>query len=268
MIMGNRNAMIGLVFVAIAGMAAGCSLDPPPSVEPGMLRRGISPRSYKMKLAVFNMQDPTGSGGRLAESVSEMLHVALFETGRFELMQRAELRGTDPGNIDAIRKQYQQSLDALVVGSITHFSPANKTMALNVNVMNAYGTTMAAKSCQVKYTGTINVDADREDIKAIADWLEQQFPKLQSGLVLSRSADRVTINLGGESGAQRGMWVLIASRGDAVKDPKTGELLGSDIYVGEAYIIAVNPATCEAVLVPRADGKAPEIKVNDKVIFK
>ena len=266
--MVNRNKMVGLVFVVIAAVAAGCSLDPPPSIEPGMLRRGIAPRSYKMKLAVFNMQDPTGSGGRLAESIAELLHVALFETGRFELMQRAELRGTDPGNIDAIRRQYQQSLDALVVGSITSFNTANKVMALNVNVMNAYGTTMAAKSFQVKYTGTINVDADREDIKAIADWIEQWFPKLQSGLVLSRSNDRVTINLGSESGVQRGMWFLIASRGDAVKDPKTGESLGSDIYVGEAHVIAVNPATCEAILVPRTDGRTPEIKVSDKVIFK
>jgi hypothetical protein len=266
--MMSRSRIVGIASLALIAASAGCSLNPPPSVEPGMPRRGIVPRSYKMKLAVFNMQDPTGSGGRLAESISEMLHVALFETGRFELMQRAELRGTDPGNIDAIRRQYQQSLDALVVGSITHFNTANKTMALNVNVMNAYGTTMAAKSFQAKYTGTINVDADREDIKAIADWLEQQFPKLQSGLVLSRSTDRITINLGGESGVQRGMWVLVASRGDAVKDPATGEFLGSDIYVGEAYVIAVSPATCEAVLVQRIDGVMPEIKVNDKVIFK
>lgn len=245
-----------------------------------MPRRGITPRSYKLKLAVFNLLDPTRSGGRLSESVAEMLHVALFSTNRFELMQRAELRGTDPSNIDAIKEAYQRTLDALVVGSITHFNPTDRVMTLNINVMNAYGTTMAAKSFPVRYSGTINVDADRADIDAIAEWIERQFPKLASGLVLSRSGNRITINLGAESGVQVGMWVLIASRGDVVKDPKSGEFLGSDIFVGEAYVIAVNAATCEArvvdVLEERQDGsgqvravqRTPEIRVNDKVVFK
>ncbi|MFH1417670.1 MAG: hypothetical protein ABII12_05210 [Planctomycetota bacterium] len=233
-----------------------------------MPRRGITPRSYKMKLAVLNLLDPTGSGGRLSENVSEMLHVALFETERFELMQRAEVRGTDLNDIDSIRKQYQSRLDALVVGSITHFSPADKTMALNVNVMNAYGLTMAAKTFTVRYAGTINVDADREDITRIAEWIEREFPKLASGLVLSRSDNRITLNLGSGSGVQRGMWALIASRGDIIKDPQTGEFLGSDIYVGEAYVIAVNAATCEALVVDTVEGKTPEIKVDDKVVFK
>lgn len=233
-----------------------------------MPRRGITPRSYKMKLAVFNLLDPTNSGGRLSESVSENLHVALFETGRFELMQRAEVRGTDPGNIDAIRRQYQARLDALVVGSITHFNPAERTMTLNVNVMNAYGTTMAARSFTVRYTGTINVDASREDIQQIAQWIEREFPKLDSGLVLSWTGSRVTINLGSDHGVQVGMWVLIAARGDMIKDPQTGEFLGRDIYVGEAYVIGVDPGSCEALVVETIDKKTPEIQVNDKVVFK
>jgi hypothetical protein len=250
-------------------LLSGCSMiTPPPSLEPGMPRRGITPRSYKMKLAVLNLLDPTGSGGRLSENVSEMLQVALFQTERFELMQRAEVRGTDASNIDAIRKQYQTRLDALVVGSITHFNPTDKTMSLNVNVMNAYGLTMAAKSFVVRYTGTINVDANSEDIGRIAEWIERGFPKLDSGLVLARSGDRITINLGSESGVQRGMWVLIASCGDVIKDPQTGEFLGSDIYVGEAWVSAVNPATCEALVVEANEGKQSEIKVKDKVVFK
>ena len=263
-----RFSLVSLVTLVTVS-AVGCSMvNPPPSLEPAMPRRGITPRSYKLKLAVLNLLDPTGSGGRLSESVSEMLHVALFETDRFELMQRAEVRGTDSGDIDAIRKQYQTRLDALVVGSITHFNPADKTMALNVNVMNAYGMTMAAKSFTVRYTGTINVDADREDIKKTAEWIEREFPKLESGLVLSWSGNRVTINLGSDSHVQVGMWVLIASRGDVVKDPQTGEFLGRDIYVGEAYVIAVNPATCEALVVDTIDKKPAEIRVNDKVVFK
>lgn len=258
------------IWICLFALAAvGCSqVPPPPSLEPVMPRRGITPRSYKMKLAVFNLMDPTGSGGRLSESVSEMLHVALFETNRFELMQRAEIRGVDPGDTERIKREYQSRLDALVVGSITHFNATDRTMALNINVMNAYGSTMAAKSFTIRYTGTINVDADREDIKAIAQWIERMFPKLDAGTVLSRTDNRITVNLGSDSGVQRGMWVLVASRGDVIKDPKTGDFLGSDIYVGEAYVIAVNAATCEALVAPTIEQKNPEIKVHDKVVFK
>jgi hypothetical protein len=134
--------------------------------------------------------------------------------------------------------------------------------------MNPWGTTMAANSFEVRYTGTINVNANREDIVRIAEWIERAFPKLESGLVLSRSADRLTINLGSDSGVHTGMWVLIASRGDMLKDPHTGDPLGSDIYVGEAFVIGVNPGTSEARVVNTAAGRVPQIKVHDKVIFK
>ena len=248
--------------------AAGCLLPPPPSVAPQMPRRGITPRSYKMKLAVFNLLDPTGSGGRLTQSIAETLQVELFKTRRFELMERAEVRGINPADKQRIMMDYRNRLDGLVVGSITHFDTANKTINLNINVMNPWGTTMAANSFEVRYTGTINVDAGRRDITLIAEWTERAFPKLESGLVLSRSADRITLNLGSESGVHTGMWVLVASRGDMLKDPQTGEPLGSDIYVGEAFVIGVNPATSEALVVQTPQGKTPQIKVHDKVIFK
>jgi hypothetical protein len=248
-----------------------------------MPRRGITPRSYKMKLAVFNLQDPTGSGGRLTEGVAESLHVALFETGRFELMQRAELRGIDPGDTRRIQRDYRARLDGLVVGSITHFNTAQKTMTLNINVMNPLGTTMAAKSFDnIRYTGTINVNASREDIERIAEWIDRKFPKLQSGRILSRSSQRrVTLNLGAEDGVQVGMGVLLAAQGDDLKDPETGELLGSDIYVGEAYVVAISPTTCEAALeniyerkkspdgrLVMMEGPMPVVRVGDKVVFK
>jgi hypothetical protein len=255
--------------VVPAVMAIGCSMvTPPPSIEPKMPRRGVTPRSYKMKLAVFNLQDPTGSGGRLSESVSETLHEALFQTGRFELMTRAELSGIDPGDIRRIQDLYRRVLDALVVGSLTQFNPTDKTMTLNINVMNPYGLTMAARAFTVKYYGTVNVNADAEDIGRIAEWIERKFPKLKDGLILSRSDERVTINLGSNDGVQPGMWVLIAAGGDVVKDPQTGEFLGSDIYVGEAYVVGVDDAKCQALLVRDENKQLPPARVKDKVIFK
>jgi len=282
--MNHPPTPLRIVLTSVALWATGCTmLPPPPSIAPKMPRRSIIPRSYRMKLAVFNLQDPTRSGGKLSERVAEALHVALFETERFELMQRAELRGIDPGDTRRIQEEYRYLLDGLVVGSITHFNTAQKTMTLNINVMNPLGNTVAAKSFDsIRYTGTINVNVSREDIERIAEWIDRKFPKLDSGQVLSRSSRRqVTLNLGSQDGVQIGMGVLLAARGDDIKDPATGDLLGSNIYVGEAYVVAVDAATCEATLentyerkkasngrLVMMEGPLPAVRVGDNVVFK
>ena len=270
----SRHKLIGTFL--LAAVCSGCvTLTPPPSIAPTMPRRGIIPRSYKMKLAVFNLLDPTGSGGKLSESIAETLHVALFQTNRFELMQRAELRGIDASDTRKIQEEYANRLDGLVVGSITHFNTAQKTMTLNINVMNPFGTTMTAQSFEdIRYTGSINVDANRDDIVKIAEWIDRKFPKLEDGSILSLSSNRITINLGSKDGVQVGMWVLVAARGDDIKDPTSGELLSSNIYVAEAWVVAVNPGTCEALLATVSDrntnlkSRRPRVKVGDKVVFK
>ncbi len=258
-----------IVLASLLTLGTGCAITPPPSIQPGMPRRAITPRSYRTKLAVFNLLDPTGSGGRLTEKAAEALAVALFERDRFEVMQRAEVAGVDPANTKEIKEDYGQRLDALVVGSITHFNTADKTMRLNVNVMNPQFTTMAAKTFEVRYTGTINVDVERDGIDRIAEWLERAFPKLSDGTVMARSGENVSLNLGSEDGVQVGMGLLISSHGDIVRDPATGDFLGSDIYVGEAYVVAVDAKKSEARLEPRKLGGAvPEVIVGDKVEFK
>jgi len=271
-----RDARRWMLWLAGVVMAAGCTSAPPvpPSVPPEPPRRSILPRSFKMKLAVFNFVDQTRSAGTLTETVPDILSTALFKTGRFELMERAEVRAVDSTDIKKIRTDYQYRLDALVVGAITRFNPDQKTMTVDVRVMVALnGRVLDADSYEVKYAGILNPRADRDDVERIADRIEKAIPTPAGGRVLSRSGERITIDRGAEDGVKRGLGVLIVARGDTVFDTETGDPIGSKIYIGEAYVIAVEPRNCEAQLSQyqrrgRAGTFSPNVKVGDGIVFK
>jgi hypothetical protein len=252
----------------------GCMSIPPTatSVQP---RRAIQPRSYKMKLAVFNFVDQTASAGKLVETIPDVLATELFSTGRFDLKERAELRGIEPADVKAIRDRYTFEVDAFLVGSITRFSVADKTMTLDVRAINAaQGTVMYAGHHDVHYEGVLDVKAQRSDIKNIAQEIETALPKLGGAdtKVSSLSGNFITINLGEVNGAKVGMGALVISRGDTIKDPTTSQELGDEIVVGEAYIVEVMDKTSKAVLVPirvRDNlGEPPKVRLGDGVRFK
>ena len=283
---GRRSAGVAMVALAALLLAEGCATLPP-SLPPTQPRRGITPRSYKMKIAVFNFIDQTGSAGKLVETLPDMLSTELFGTQRFEVKERAELRSVDPQQTKAINERYKLELDALLVGSITRFSVEEKVMTLDVRVYNAFnGTVMFASAFDVRYVGVIDAKADRKDIVRVAEAVYAAFPVLGDVTVrvAGMSGNIVTINLGEKDGVKAGMGALVIARGDTLKDPVTREELGDAIYVGETYVIEVGQKSSKLLAVPivkmfpgqggAADEAAartardPVIKLNDSIRFK
>ncbi len=248
----------------------GCSTIPP-TEAPKPPRRGIKPRSYKMKVAVFNFVDQTDSAGKLIQTIPDILATELFNTGRFEVKERAELREVDPTSVKQVQEKYKVEVDAFLVGSITRFSVDDKTMTLDVRAINApNGTVMYAGDHDVKYTGVLEVKADRDDINNIALEVETAFPDLgdPATRIISLSGDSITVNLGKKDGAKVGMGALIIASGDTITDPSSGETLASDIYVGEAYIVEVGSKACKAIITNRDEEVPSRPKLHDRVGFK
>lgn len=253
----------------------------PPTVSYEQPRRGITPRSSKMKIALFNFIDQTGSAGKLVETLPDMLATELFATQRFEMKERAELRAVDPQQTKDIGEEYKTKVDVLVVGSITRFSVEDKTMTIDVRAYNAtFGTVMFAGHFDVHYSGVLDVKAERKDIVRIAEALYAAFPVLGGDLnvsVVGVSGGLITINLGEKDGVKTGMGALVVARGDTLVDPVSGEELANDVYVAEVYIIEVNPKTSKAQNITNAsrglsskggESRLPLIKLNDSVRFK
>ena len=260
-----RAAATGLLALILFGC-----MTMPPTMAPLPPRRGIQPRSYKMKLAVFNFVDQTGSAGKLIQTIPDILATELYNTGRFELKERAELREIDPNRIEEVRERYKTEVDTLLVGSITQFSVDDKVMTLDVRAINALnGTVMYAGGHKVRYTGVLEVKVDRDDIKKIAEDIYTAFPELggPTTKIISMSGDTININLGSDQNAKVGMACLVVASGDTISDPTSGETLSQDIYVAEAYIVEVGEKVCKAVIAPNDKAK-PRPFLNDRVRFK
>ena len=284
--MKDRKHRLYSLLCAAASLTAlfavlGCSTYPP-TVLPEQPRRGIQARSYKMKLAVLNFVDQTGSAGKLIQTIPDVLATELFNTGRFEIKERAELREFDANKMDEVRERYKTTVDAFLVGSITRFSTDNKTMTLDVRAMNAAnGTVMYAGHHEVHYEGVLDVKTKREDISAMSTAVFKAFPTLGGPdiKVASVSGDTIRINVGEKDGVKTGMGILIASRGDTIRDPVSGGSLGDEIFVGEAYVVEVSEKAAKASLVPvdprgkplsvdSQEGRPPMVRLYDSVRFK
>lgn len=255
--------------VLMAGLILGCATMPP-TLAPAPPRRGIQPRSYKMKVAVFNFVDQTGSAGKLIQTIPDILATELYNTGRFELKERAELREIDPAQIQKVQEQYKVQVDTFLVGSITQFSVDDKIMTLDVRAINAFnGTVMYAGGHEVRYTGVLEVKVNRDDIRAIAEDIYTAFPELggPDTRIISMSGDSININLGQKDGAKVGMACLVIASGDTISDPGSGEALASDIYVGEAYVVEVGEKVSKAIVVDNPTAK-PRPFLNDRIRFK
>lgn len=269
-----RTLQTGRTLAAILAMlflATGCAVLPPtlPRAQP---RRGIVPRSSKMKIAVFNFLDQTGSAGKLVETLPDMLSTELFGTQRFEVKERAEVRSVDAQEMKKICDAFKDQVDALIVGSITRFSVEDKAMTLDVRAYNApNGTVMFAGHFDVHYSGVLDVKAERKDMSKIAEAVYEAFPVL-GGInvrVAGVSGPIVTINLGEKDGVKVGLGALVIARGDTLLDPVTKEDLGDVIYVGEMYIIEVGPKSCKGLVVQdRETRRDPVVRLNDSIRFK
>ncbi len=258
--------------VALALLAlAGCSTLPPPTLPPAQPRRGMIPRSYKMKLAVLNFVDQTGTADVLVETIPDVLATELFNTEkRFEVKERAELREFNPNQIEEVRQKYKTEVDAFLVGSVTRNSESDHTLTLDVRAINAEnGTVMYAGNFNIRYSGDRDVKVNRDDITKIAEDLLLAFPPWTPNpdiKIVSKSGANISINLGQEGGARIGMGVLIVAEGETLlRDPVSGENLGNEVFVGEAYVYEVAEKTCKARIAENSQGI---VKLGDFVRFK
>lgn len=265
------HRILRALVLLMTGLLLGCSTMPP-TLAPVPPRRGIQPKSYKMKVAVFNFIDQTGSAGKLVQTIPDILATELYNTGRFELKERAELREIDPAQIKIVQEEYKEQVDTFLVGSITQFSVDEKIMTLDVRANNAEnGTVMYAGGHDVHYTGVLEVKVDRDDIRRIAEDIYTAFPELggPDTKIISMSGNAVNINLGEKDGAKVGMACLVIASGDTISDPGSGETLSQDIYVGEAYVVEVGEKVCKALIVDSADARTKSRPfLNDRIRFK
>jgi len=98
-----RATLPGLMVAAACAALPGCGAtsgsiyearDPgmPPLSRTDLPPTYLTPRSQRYRIAVLSFVDQTGRGRNVSEPVADILTTALFETGRFDLVDRRELK--------------------------------------------------------------------------------------------------------------------------------------------------------------------------------
>jgi len=95
-------------------------------------------------------------------------------------------------------------------------------------------------------------------VARLTDHVLSEFPKVE-GLVVKAEADRIYITLGARHGVRAGMKLTVLRKGEALRHPQTGELIGHvEEEVGQVQLQQVQ----EAYSSGQASLKAPHVAVQ------
>ena len=246
----------------------------PVLVAPEAGRPSISPRSYKFRTAVLDFIDQTNSAGDLVRTIPDVLTTTLFDTQRFDIYDRGQLRDKTPSQVEGIinclakkmgctdSRDEGYQIDGMIIGSITRFSPQEHQMTVDIRLINAQSdAVMFAVQQTLQYQGVLDVKVDRADIDRLSKQIAIAIPKVDDAHIVAKNGDEVTINIGEETAGlckamvddapvsepkprkrcppKKGMAAFVIATGDSLADPGTGDVLASNYIIAEVYITAV-----------------------------
>jgi hypothetical protein len=189
-------------------------------------------------------------GSPLVQTLPDAIAGFLSQSGRFEVMAGGD------------------ECDVLLFGALTGVQGGQAT--LDMRLISCFTKSdMASVTQQVKFTASgTEITANRDDLKAAVVKLVGELPKpseMKKGQILSRDGSYVTLNLGRNDKVMKGMKAFAVTYGDKVIDPKSGDMLGDEVFTGDLYVFAVYNNISRAWIV---DEKNTKTKVGDWVIFK
>ena len=194
-----------LITVLTSFLATGCPepripLGFPPYLRVKLPRVSTYITHFKMRFAVFNFIDQTHAAGELVKILPDMLTTELFNTGRFEIYDRGQLRDRSGEEIEKLMAKMKSrwSVDSFVHGSITGLSPDRKKLSVDIRIISSRGDLVVfAKSFQISYEGRLNLVASRGDIVKIAKTIWEAFPKVADGKIVDLTPQHVVVSRGG-----------------------------------------------------------------------
>ena len=243
----------------------------PVLIAPGTGRKSLRPppESYRFNVAVLDFIDQTNSAGDLVRTIPDILTTNLFETQRYDIFDRGQLR--DKSSKEAEKEiadlKAKFKIDGVIVGSITRFSPQTKELTIDIRVINAQSEgVMFAVQHTVHYTGVLDVRVDRDDITALSTKVAQSIPRVADARVAAINGTELIISVGEEQGVKKGMALFVIASGDTLEDPSSGDALSSRYIIAEAYVNAVEPRITHAVVYRPKAGSW--VRPGDLVHFK
>ena len=207
----------------------------------------------KTKIAVldFEQRGESGKNKDMGGIVAEWFTTAMVKDGRFEVVERALLKKIIEEQKLGMSGLIDQNSTAqlgkilgvktIISGSVMLLQDHVEVNARIINVNT--GSIVAAENLRSESSGNL-----KEAIERLTAKIVKNFPL--TGYIVKKRDDTVLIDLGTSSGLQPGMEFIVFKEGEAIKHPKTGEVLDVEqIRTGRIKIvdIALNTATGEII---------------------
>lgn len=216
-------------------------------------------QSGKTRAAVIDFEQKgvqEFKGKQVGEIVAEWLITALVRTGRFEVVERAQmqkiLQEQQLGQSGMISQESAAKVGALlgvkviITGSVIQLDTLYEVNARLINVED--GSIMKAE----KIRGP-NLENIERMMASLADSIKRDFPI--EGYVVQVIGTRAMIDVGRTHGVEPGMVFQALRKGAPVRHPVTGRMLkGEDIKIGEMAVQRVEQETCWAEIIQEEPG--------------
>lgn len=211
----------------------------------------IAVLDFEQRGDAFKTQDMGGI-------VAEWFTTAMVKDGRFQVVERALLKKIVQEQKLGMSGLIDQDSTAqlgkilgvktIISGSVLLFQDHVEVNARIINVNT--GSIVAAENLS-----SPNPDNLREAIEALTAKIVKNFPL--TGYIVKKRDSSVVVDLGASAGLQPGMEFIVFKEGEAIKHPKTGEVLEIEqIRTGKIKIaeIGINTATADILEVePKQD---------------
>ncbi len=207
----------------------------------------------KTKIAVldFEQRGESGKNKDMGGIVAEWFTTAMVKDGRFEVVERALLKKIIEEQKLGMSGLIDQNSTAqlgkilgvktIISGSVMLLQDHIEVNARIINVNT--GSIVAAENLRSESSANL-----KEAIEHLTAKIVKNFPL--TGYIVKKRDDTVLIDLGTSAGLQPGMEFIVFKEGEAIKHPKTGEVLDVEqIRTGKIKIveIALNTATGEII---------------------
>ncbi|MBN2707773.1 MAG: hypothetical protein JXR46_01900 [Calditrichaceae bacterium] len=242
-----------------------------PDIQPVAKPSQVKLVGERMSVAVLPFENK-GASGDLGEIVLDKMITALFNEGRFKVIERSQLERVlaeqklgASGLIDAsTAAELGRGLgvDAIVLGSVA--ATASGSISLDSRAIDT------ETAMIIVAHDAYSAKSDQVSVKTTVEYLAKKFvsslPLVQGG-VIRVDGGTLMIDVGSHGGIKKGIKCTIYREGNEIKHPVTGEVLGVETTIlGEVQVTDPFDKYSSARIIRVEPGQA--LMVGDKFLTK
>ncbi|MGD9486862.1 MAG: CsgG/HfaB family protein [Calditrichaceae bacterium] len=248
-------------------------ISPVPSRTPEMIvgKKTVKLVGERMGVAVWPFENK-GASKDLGEIVLDKMITALFNQGRFRVIERAQLEKIldeqqlgMAGVIDAstaaeIGKGI--GVDAIIIGSVA--AAPSGAISLDARAIDTESATIII--AHDAYSGSSDAQSVKNTVENLANKFTESLP-LVEGYIIRQDENGIMLDVGRTGGIKKGMKCVVYKEGAEVKHPITGEVLGKETkIVAEILVTDSFEKYSSARIIQNEPGQI--VAIGDKFLTK